>query len=261
MSDATDDRPAGEPAPDPQDLPLDDLSLDAAPEVDVKGGQPSNWTPLSGAILRPSHVGAYRGEHGHVAKHASGEVWKKIAADRAPKAPAKATIIIGTRWLAENKKRPGDWKRAEGGIEGETVRLEVSVNTSQAPSGTPATFAIFQLMTGADDAPLGSASGVVKDGVATADWVCACLETPDGKEPQLFFRAHVKGDEARSTMLPVESYVDVVFENPDGTPHPGKYRLKLPHRPETTGETDKEGHVRVKCAPGRFEIALAQESA
>lgn len=234
---------------------LEDLDLGDEPGIDVTGG--INSTAGGAPGVRPG--GALWGGSGRIAEKPSERALNRIAEDKP--APKKAKVIVDTRWLVPDGKQPGKWKRAEGAIEKEKLGLEVTVNTSQAPDGTPASFEIFQQGRSGDDASIAKVSAQVKDGAAVAEWVCVINPPPekDYLEPKLYFKVAVGEDSARSVLIAVESWIELAVESAPDTPRDCAYIVKLPHGRETRGKTEK-GRARILTPPGNVEIRLAEET-
>ncbi len=170
--------------------------------------------------------------------------------------------MTDTRWLRKGKA-PGEWKRAEQGDEGEPLRLEATVNGAAAPDGTPAAFQIFQQGRDGTDLDLGAIAGKIENAKSFAEWICVCRPhvDPTQSSPLLYFRVTVKDDAARSTLLPVESFVDFTVEDQAGAPVAEMdYALKLPHGREKRGRTGKDGRLRQPSPPGQAFVTLLPAS-
>jgi hypothetical protein len=235
---------------------LDDLALDDALAGDIVGGSATHVRLAPGDSRHRDVAGL--GRPTPIARHAAGGILQRMA-DEAAKGPRPGTAkaLTGTAWLAADPKRAGAFRRTDEAAEGQALVLEATVNTAQAPEGSPIAFTVFQEGEGGAEEELDRLTANVDGGRARVEWTCKLGKTPPGADPKLSFKASYKQEQLRSPFLALRSFVAFTLVDPDGKPVAAPYAAKLPTGRERTGQTDAAGApVRFPCPPGQVAVRV-----
>jgi len=249
LHDLADPNPEGEGGEEPA---LEDIDLADAEGVDVEGG-----------LLLFSKQGITRStpkiKYGATPPRASSAL-AKIAEEK-QKGPAKAKVIVSCTWLGE---KDGKTRSVSEAQEKDALKLEVRVNQTPAPDGTAAKLTIFRHLKDKPDEEIASLDGQVKQGVVLVDWTCdPKLDIPEGVdpiafEPTLTFKVECGGEDARSPILAVGSFLDFTALDKDGNPVEMDYAVTLPQGRRRSGKTGPDGHLRLRVPPGRGQVKLGE---